>query len=280
MTFVGSKDYDLTKIEDTNKMFEDHNPSVVVHLAARVGGIMDNINNPFEYYEDNVLMNTNIIRVSRKRNLDKFLCVLSSCAYPDVVDTYPMKESDFFVGEPNINNYGYGYSKRMMAAHVNIARKEGLNYSYITPSNLYGEYEKGDENKRHFVGSLLEKIADANKKGLDKITLFGDGSPMRQFTFAKDVAEIVNLIVTYDVKENMNISNPENLTIDQMARLALKATNSEHLKIEYDTTKPNGQYRKDISVDTFKNIFPNYEFISYIEGVKLVYEKIKSKYGI
>jgi len=82
------------------------------------------------------------------------------------------------------------------------------------------------------------------------------------------VADILKLIVTHDVKDNMNVSTPENLTIDQLAKLALEATESSHLRIEYDTTNPNGQYRKDISIDTFKKIFPNYEFTFYIDGIK------------
>jgi len=273
--FLNSSQYDLTKEREVSQMFIDHQPDVVIHLAAKVGGIMDNITYPFEYYEDNLLMNTYIVKYARMYNVQKFVGVLSSCIFPDVVDHYPMVEEDMHKDLPNINNYGYGYAKRVLGVHIDIAKKQGLNYSYVTPSNLYGEFEHGDVSRKHFVGALLEKIHTAKQNGHDHITLFGDGTPLRQFTFARDIAEILNMIVKYDIKENLNLSTDANLTIDQMARMALEATDSQHLRIEYDTTKPNGQYRKDIDIAKFKNIFPNYEFTSYIDGIRKVYNTIK-----
>ena len=273
--FLNSSQYDLTKEREVSQMFMDHQPDVVIHLAAKVGGIMDNITYPFEYYEDNLLMNTYIVKYARMYNVQKFVGVLSSCIFPDVVDHYPMVEEDMHKDLPNINNYGYGYAKRVLGVHIDIAKKQGLNYSYVTPSNLYGEFEHGDVSRKHFVGALLEKIHTAKQNGHDHITLFGDGTPLRQFTFARDIAEILNMIVKYDIKENLNLSTDANLTIDQMARMALEATDSQHLRIEYDTTKPNGQYRKDIDIAKFKNIFPNYEFTSYIDGIRKVYNTIK-----
>jgi GDP-L-fucose synthase len=277
--YISSKDYNLTDELDVIRMFIKHKPDIVIHLAAKVGGIIDNITYPFEYYEDNVLMNTNVVKYSREFGVKKFIGTLSSCIYPDKSDHYPLIESDLHKDLPNENNFGYGYAKRLLGVHIDIARTCGYNYSYIIPSNLYGEYEHGDTNRKHFVGALLDKIIMAKKNGDSKITLFGDGTPLRQFTFAKDIAEIIKLIITYDIKENMNLSTSENLSIDTLAKLALKATDSEYLHIEYDPTKPNGQYRKDISCDTFKNLIPNYEFTSYIEGIKKKYQSIKLKNG-
>lgn len=272
--YLSSKDYDLTDEQSVIKMYSDYNPDIVIHLAAKVGGILDNIQYPFEYYEDNVMMNTYVVKHARLSRVKKFVGVLSTCAYPDVSNNYPMVEEDLHLGVPNENNYGYGYSKRLMGVHIDIAKKQGLDYSYIIPSNLYGEYESGDYNKRHFVGALLDKINVANKEGRDHIVLFGDGTPLRQFTFAEDIAKILCLILDHNITENLNVSTEENMSIDEMARKALIATNSTHLNIEYDRTKPNGQYRKDVSTKKLKDIFPNYEFISYIEGIKRTYETI------
>lgn len=272
--FVNSSQYNLMCEKDAAQMFMDHQPDVVIHLAAKVGGIMDNIANPFQYYEDNLLMNTYTVKYARMYNVKKFVGVLSSCIFPDVVDHYPMVEEDMHKDLPNANNFGYGYAKRVMGCHIDIARKQGLNYSYITPSNLYGEFEHGDISRKHFVGALLEKIHNAKQNGDKSITLFGDGTPLRQFTFAKDVAEILNMIVTYDTKENLNISTPSNFTIDFMAREALEAANAQHLQIIYDMSKPNGQMRKDIDTTKFKNIFPNYEFTSYVKGIKQTYNTL------
>jgi GDP-L-fucose synthase len=275
--YLGSRDYDLTKEDQVIAMYEKYRPNVIIHLAAKVGGIADNIQYPFEYYEDNLLMNTLVIKHARTYNVKKFIGVLSSCIFPDVVDHYPMTEEDMHKDLPNANNFGYGYAKRVMGCHIDIAKKQGLNYSYITPSNLYGEYEHGDVSRKHFVGALLEKIHTAKINGDDHITLFGDGTPLRQFTFAKDIAEIINLLIQYDIKENLNLTTADNLTIDQMARMALEATDSQHLKIQYDTTKPNGQYRKDIDTTKFKNIFANYKFTSYIKGIKQTYNTLYGK---
>jgi len=275
--YVNSSHYDLTFEGDVADLYNDHKPDVVIHLAAKVGGIVDNIEHPFEYYEQNLLMNTYMVKYAREFKVEKFIGVLSSCIFPDVVDHYPMVEEDMHKDLPNANNFGYGYAKRVMGCHIDIARKQGLNFSYITPSNLYGEYEHGDVSRKHFVGALLEKIHTAKVNGDDHITLFGDGTPLRQFTFARDVAEILKRIVKCDIKENLNISTPSNMTIDFMAREALEALGMQDIRILYDMSKPNGQYRKDIDTTKFKNIFPNYEFTSYVEGIKQTYNTLYGK---
>ena len=272
--YLGSRDYDLTKEDQVIAMYEKYRPSVVIHLAAKVGGIMDNIAYPFEYYEDNLLMNTFMVKYARLFKVDKFVGALSSCIYPDVVKRYPLTEQDLHKDLPNANNFGYGYAKRVLGCHIDIAKKQGLNYSYIIPSNLYGEFEHGGVSRKHFVGALLEKIHVAKQQGSDSITLFGDGTPLRQFTFAKDVAEILDLIIKDDIQENLNVSTPSNFSIDFMAREALEATDSQDIRIIYDTSKPNGQMRKDIDTAKFKNIFSNYEFTPYIKGIKQTYNTL------
>lgn len=272
--YLGKKDFDLTKIEDVIKMYETHTPDNVIHLAARVGGIADNIKYPLDYYEENIIMNTNVVKYARIFNVKKLVSTLSSCAYPDYSEVYPMNETFVHNGIPYINNLGYGYAKRMMGVHIGISKRLGYNYSYIIPSNLYGEYESGDTTRKHFIGSLLDKINDAIKNSNNHITLFGDGTPLRQFTFAKDVAEIIKMILDNDVKEDFNVTTPENLSVDEMARIALRITNSEHLEIRYDNTKPNGQYRKDIDDSKFYKIFPDYKFTSYHDGLRRTYKSL------
>jgi len=273
-TYLSSKEYDLTKEQDVERMYQTYSPKTVIHLAAKVGGIIDNIDKPFDYFEDNVLMNTFMLKYARKYNVTKFLGVLSSCIYPDISEHYPLIEEDLHLNLPNENNFGYGYAKRLMGVHIDLFKKQGYDYSYIIPNNLYGEFEVGDLSKKHFMGALLEKIKIANQNNSDTITLFGDGTPLRQFTYAKDIARIIQLMIEYNITENLNVGIEENLTIDNIAKIALQATNSNHLKIEYDTTKPNGQYRKDISTSKFQSLFPTFEFTSYIEGIKKTYNKI------
>lgn len=275
--YVGSRDFDLLRPQETAEMFMVHRPEVVIHLAAKVGGISDNIQQPFKYLEDNVIMNTNVLKYARAFGVERFIGVLSTCIYPDVVDRYPMVEEDLHMGLPNEHNYGYGYSKRLLAVHIDIARKFLPGYSYIIPTNLYGEYETKELSQKHFVGALLEKIHKANLNGEDFITLYGDGTPKRQFMYADDLARIIATSVKEGISENMNISVPWNYSIQELAEKALAATGNQHLTIKYDTTMPNGQMRKDVDITKFLKAFPSFEFTSYEEGVKKTYNTLYGK---
>ena len=122
--YISSKDYDLTDLKQVRVMMSDYKPKSVIHLAARVGGIVDNINHPVDYLEENVLMNTNILKACHEFDVEKVIAILSTCVYPDVVETYPMKEEDLFNGPPTETNFSYGFAKRCMAAHIDSYRKQ------------------------------------------------------------------------------------------------------------------------------------------------------------
>lgn len=275
VAYLSSKDGDLRSEADCQKIFETHKPNIVIHLAAKVGGILDNISKPTEYLEDNLRMNTNIVRFCREFNVERLIAILSTCAYPDVVANYPMTEEDLHLGPPAPTNFGYGISKRALATHIELVNKQfGLKYQYIIPSNLFGENDKFDAQRSHFVSALIAKIHAAIENGDDKITLFGDGTPLRQFMYSKDLARVIATCIKEGVYENMNVAT-ENLSIDQIARVALKACNAEHLKIEYDTTKPNGQFRKDVSIGRLQKALPNFTFTPLEEGISKVYNYLK-----
>ena len=141
--YVSSKDYDLTDLQQVRDMMNKEKPTSVIHLAARVGGIVDNINYPVDYLEENVLMNTNVLKACHEFDVEKVIAILSTCVYPDVVDIYPMKEEDLFNGPPTPTNFSYGFAKRCMAAHIDSYRKQyNKKWSYLIPCNLYGEYDK------------------------------------------------------------------------------------------------------------------------------------------
>jgi GDP-L-fucose synthase len=277
-TYISSKDYDLTTEDGVKRMFLKYKPDTVVHLAARVGGIIDNINHPAEYFTQNVLMNTLLIEYSRIFGVKKFIGILSTCIYPDVARKYPMDESMLHEGPPTITNFSYGYSKRSMGAQIDAYNLQyNLNYQYLIPCNLYGIEDKDDENKSHFIASLIKKINYAKNNNSDNITLFGDGTPLRQFMYAGDFAEIIKQTIEKNVTESFNVATEENLSIKQMAEIAINVTGNENIKIEWDTTKPNGQFRKDVSIDKFKNLFPNFEFTPLSKGIKIVYNSYYDK---
>jgi GDP-L-fucose synthase len=270
--YITSKDYNLIKENEVKQMFIDHNPDTIIHLAARVGGIIDNINHPAEYFTENVLMNTLLIEYSYRYNVTKFLGILSTCIYPDTVESYPLKETDLHSGPPTLTNFSYGYSKRCMAVQIDSYNQQyGTKYNYLIPCNLYGDKDKNDINKSHFVTALIKKIYDANKNNDNHITLFGDGTPLRQFLHASDLANIIKLVIDNNITESFNVATYENYSIKEIAEIALKSCNSTNLTINFDTTKPNGQYRKDVSIEKLKSLFPEYLPISLSNGIKYIY---------
>jgi GDP-L-fucose synthase len=270
--YINSSDFDLTNETSVIKLFETYRPTVIVHLAAKVGGIIDNINYPYDYFTENILMNTLLLKYSLKYNVERFIGILSTCIYPDVSNTYPLNEYQLHDGPPTETNFSYGYSKRCLAVQIDAINKQhNTKYNYLIPCNLYGDNDKEDPNKSHFVTSLIKKIYDANLNNENKIVLFGDGTPIRQFMYADDLSNIIKLCIDNDITDNFNVANDEVYTINEMTKIALNATNSNHLEIIYDSSKPNGQYRKDVSNQKLKNIFPDFKFINLSEGVKKIY---------
>lgn len=267
--YLSSKDYDLTSENDVVRMYSDLKPDCVIHLAARVGGIMDNIKYPAEYFTENILMNTLLVDYARRFNVSRFIGILSSCIYPDISDKYPLKEDMLHIGPPTPTNFSYGYAKRSLAVQIDSYNKQyGTKYNYLTPCNLYGEGDKDGDNS-HFVAALVKKIYDANKNGDSEIELFGDGSPIRQFLYVKDFCKVIKHVIDNDIYDSFNVATEEVLTIKEIAKIAISTTNS-NLEIKWDKTKPNGQFRKDVSIDKMKGIL-DIEITPIKEGIKKVY---------
>ena len=236
-----------------------------------------NIEEPVKYFEENVLMNTFVLKESYKFNVKRFTGILSSCIYPDKISSYPIKEKQLIEGAPHQDLFSYSYAKRCLAIQVDMYNKKyKTNYNYLIPCNLYGEFDKFDPIRGHFVGALINKIIIAKNSNKNSIELFGDGTPLRQFMHARDVARIINHMIDKDKYLNMNIATDENYTIDKIANIALKVCDAEHLEIKYNPNRPNGQMRKDIDTKIFEKNFPDIKLIKLSEGIKEIYEKLKN----
>ena len=273
-TYVSSKDFNLVNQEEVSLMFKKIKPTTVIHLAALVGGIHHNIQEPVRYFEENILMNTFILRESFKNNVKHFTGILSSCIYPDEINEFPIKEDKLLIGAPHKDLFSYSYAKRCMAIQIDMYnKKHETKYNYLIPCNLYGEFDKFDPIKGHFVGALIEKLINAKKKSEKTITLFGDGTPFRQFMHAKDVANIIKMMIVNNKFHNMNIATKENYTVDAIAKIALRACDAENISIIYDKNKPNGQMRKDIEISKLNTYFPKFLPIKLEEGIKEIYQK-------
>ena len=275
-TYVGSSGYNLTKNDQVIKMFQDIKPNIVIHLAALVGGVHHNIEEPVKYFEENVLMNTFVLKESYKFNVKRFTGILSSCIYPDKISSYPIKEDQLIEGAPHQDLFSYSYAKRCLAIQVDMYNKKyKTNYNYLIPCNLYGEFDKFDQIRGHFVGALIHKIIIAKKSKLNSIELFGDGRPLRQFMHARDVAKVISNMIEEDRYLNMNVATNENYSVDKIAKIALKVCDAEHLEIKYNSDRPNGQMRKDIDTSIFKENFPNFKLVQLSDGIEEIYKKLK-----
>tara|TARA_R100001015_G_C4634316_1_gene200594 strand:- start:5060 stop:6001 length:942 start_codon:yes stop_codon:yes gene_type:complete len=274
-TYLSSKDADLTRINEVYGLIVKYKPDVVVHLAARVGGILDNVKHPVNYLEENIMMNANVLKACHDCGVEKVIAILSTCIFPDVVDSYPMKESQLFDGPPTPSNFSYGLAKRCMAAHIDsYVSQYNKAWSYLIPCNLYGEYDKYTEHNSHFVSALIKKIHDSVD---NKITLWGDGTPMRQFMYGGDLARVIKTMIEKNIIGNFNVAPEGVLTIDGIAQIAKSALGKNDLKIEYDLTKPNGQYRKDVDSSKLLEALNGFEFTPLHEGIEKTYNKIKGK---
>ena len=274
--YISSKDFDLTDINRVDAMLDFFRPKVVIHLAARVGGILDNIEHPVDYLEENILMNTNILKKCHEFNVDRGISILSTCIYPDIVDTYPMVEEDLFNGPPTPTNFSYGFAKRCMAAHIDSYVKQyDKKWSYLIPCNLYGEYDKYEEHHSHFVSSLIKKIYESN----GEIELWGTGKPLRQFMYGGDLARIIKYMIDNDVVGNFNVSPKEVYSIDEIANIGKKACKKDKIAVNYDNTKPDGQFRKDVDSSKLLSVFKEFKFTTLEEGISKVYDNFSKRYN-
>lgn len=269
--YVSSRDYNLSDEASVIRMYRDIQPDAVVHLAAKVGGIMDNINKPAEYFDDNIIMNTLVVKHAHQHGVKRFIGILSTCIYPDNISEYPIRENVLHDGPPAVTNFSYGYAKRSLAVQIEAYNKQyGTNYQYLIPCNLYGEFDKYGENS-HFIAALIKKIHLAKVNNQNSITLFGDGTPRRQFMHSDDLAKVIVTCLNEDIYTNMNVSVEENLSIRGMANIAKGVMDAGHIDIVFDTTKPNGQYRKDVSIKLLEENIPSFSPITLENGIRNTY---------
>ena len=248
--------------------------SIWIHCAARVGGIKANSTRPAEFFDDNMLMNMNVVKGARNSGA-KLVSILSTCIYPDnMAELYPMKESSLHLGPPPMTNEAYAYSKRMLEYQSRAYRQQyGCNFISVVPNNLYGVNDSYDLDSGHVVPSLIRKFHEAMIEGKNEVTVWGTGLPIREFTFAKDAAKIILwLTENYDGEEPVNIGNPDCVSIKNLSLMIGEEIGFEgHIK--FDASKPDGQYEKPSSNERLRSLGWNGEYTPLREGLR---ETIKS----
>lgn len=268
-----SKELDLTNSQLVEEYFHTHNFDYVVHLAAYVGSLHDNIENSTLYFDNNILMNTLVTKYAYESGVKNFLGVLSTCIYPNSLTKFPITEDKLHLGAPHPSLMSYAYAKRSHAVQLQAYKERfNLNYNYLIPCNLFGVVSKSHEKRSHFVNDLIFKIIDAQKNKNNFITLFGDGTPLRQFMLASDLAKVINEYLKQDCNHSFNVAPNINLSVDEIAKIAIDECANGMMDIKYDNTKPNGQHRKDVDTSMLKKYIKNFSFTSLNEGIKSIYE--------
>lgn len=246
------REYDLTRETDVDRLYADHKPDVVLHLAAEVGGIGANRDNPGRFFYANMAMGLHLIEKARQVGLKKFVQVGTICAYPKFTPV-PFKEEDLWNGYPEETNAPYGVAKKALLVMLQAYREQyGLNGIYLLPVNLYGPRDNFDLHSSHVIPALIRKCVEARDRGDDKIVAWGTGSASREFLYAPDCAEgLIRAMEQYDSPEPMNLGSGREITIKDLTELIAKLVGFKG-HIEWDTTKPDGQPRRCLDVTRAK----------------------------
>ncbi len=249
------RDYDLTVATDAERMFDDARPELVLHLAAEVGGIGANRDNPGRYWYANLAMGANVIEQSRLHGVEKLVVLGTICAYPKFAPV-PFHEDDLWNGYPEETNAPYGVAKKALLVGLQSYREQyGLNGVFLLPVNLYGPRDNFDLRTSHVIPALIRKMVEAQERGEREIVLWGDGSPTREFLYVDDCAEgIVLAARRYDGAEPVNLGTGQEIAIRELAELAAELTGYDG-EIVWDTTKPNGQPRRQLDVSRARELF-------------------------
>lgn len=270
-----SKDFDLRKESDIDRMLHTFQPEIIIHLAAVVGGIGSNQKNPGKFFYDNLVMGAHMIEHSRLFGVEKFVGIGTVCSYPKFAPV-PFKESDIWNGYPEETNAPYGLAKKMMLVQSQAYREQyGFNSIFLLPVNLYGPGDNFNLFSSHVIPAIIRKCVDAKERGQDEIVLWGDGSATREFIYAEDAAEgIVLATEHYNGMDPVNIGSGQELSIKELAETIQQLTGFTG-RIAWDTGKPNGQPRRKLDVEMAKKLFRFEAGTEMMEGLRQTIEWYK-----
>ena len=266
------KNYNLTRLEDVRRMYNDFKAEQVLHIAADIGGIGYSKNNPGRQYYNNTLMNTFVLDEAMKAGIKKFLGIGSVCAYPKFAPI-PFQEDDLWNGYPEESNAAYGLTKKMMLEQSKAYRQQyGFNAIHLVQVNLYGPGDNFDLENSHVIPATIRKIDEAKEKGISEVVMWGDGTPTREFLFVEDSAEaIFQAMQHYDKPDPVNIGTGTDISIQNLVKLIgqLMDYSGDFL---WDTTKPNGQPKRRLDVTRAEKEFGFKTKVDFTEGLKKTIE--------
>jgi GDP-L-fucose synthase len=266
-----SKDYDLRRIEHVENLFFYVKPTIVIHLAGKVGGIKGNNDNQYDFYYDNITINTNVVHTSLNDNRVKYILTTSSvCVYPQIAPHYPITEDMLNLSPPEPTNQTYAYTKRMMQMHLDAWKHSNKKWCILYSNNLYGPSDHFGQQGAHVIPDLIHKLHNAKLNNELYVELMGTGQSLRQFTYAPDLCKIILNCVQHELVGSFNIGNIEEVTILALANLIKDIVGYKGNL--YFNGSLDGQMRRSISIDKFTQVFYKPEFIALKEGLEKTYE--------
>jgi len=275
-----SKDYDLVDNEAVKRLYQDSKPDIVIHLAAVVGGIGANRENPGKFFYDNLMMGVQMMEQGRLFGLEKFVAIGTVCAYPKFTPV-PFKEEDLWNGYPEETNAPYGLAKKTSLVQSQAYRQQyGFNSIYLIPVNLYGPRDNFDLKTSHVIPALIRKCVDAVENKDDEIVVWGTGKPTREFLYVEDAAEGI-LIATekYNKSDPVNLGSGFEIPIKNLVNLIVRLTGFKG-KIIWGTSKPDGQPRRCLDTSKAEKEFGFKAKTNFEEGLKKTIEWYKKTRSI
>ena len=241
---VDHKAYDLVRIEDIRRLYVETRPEIVIHLAAKVGGIGFNRENPATLFYENLMMGVQLLHEGFRAGLEKFVAIGTICAYPKFTPV-PFHESVLWDGYPEETNAPYGLAKKMMLVQSQAYRRQyGFNSIFLLPVNLYGPGDNFDPRSSHVIPALIKKCVDATRNKTQEITVWGTGQATREFFYVEDAAEAIRLATEkYNTSEAMNLGAGFEISIKALVELIVELTGFSG-RIIWDATQPDGQPRR------------------------------------
>jgi len=250
-----SAEYDLRTEEGVRRFLDDARPDLILHLAAVVGGIGANRENPGKFLYDNLIIGTRLIEESRRSEIGKFVCVGTICAYPKFTPV-PFREDDLWSGYPEETNAPYGLAKKMLLVQLQAYREQyGFNGIYLLPVNLYGPADNFDLHSSHVIPALIRKCIEARRDGATEVPCWGTGAATREFLYVDDCAEgILTAAEMYDSSEPVNLGSGTEISIEDLAETIAELTGFRG-NLVWDPTKPDGQPRRCLDTSRAKERF-------------------------
>ncbi len=262
------KEFDLVKLADIQQMLKDNHVEMIIHLAAKVGGIGANREHPGSFFYENLMMGVQLMHEAYLHDIPKFVALGTVCAYPKYTPI-PFKEEDIWNGYPEETNAPYGLAKKMMLVQSQGYREEyGYNSIFLLPVNLYGPGDNFDPASSHVIPALIKKCVDAIEKKEHEIVVWGDGSATREFLYVEDAVEGILLAAEkYDKSDPVNLGSAFEISIKDLVGIIAKETGFEG-KITWDTSKPNGQPRRKLDTTRAKKAFGFESSYTFEDGLR------------